>query len=33
VNNVTDEEPYKSERAYPVSPIGRYFYVGATFAL
>ncbi len=33
VNNLTDENPYKTERAYPVSPIGRYFYVGATFAL
>ncbi len=33
VNNLSDESPYRSERAYPVSPVGRYFYVGATFAL
>ncbi|MCR9258863.1 MAG: TonB-dependent receptor [Pseudomonadaceae bacterium] len=33
VNNVTDEEPFVSERAYPVSPIGRYFYMGVTVAL
>ena len=33
VNNLTDENPFKTERAYPVSPIGRYFYLGATFAL
>ena len=33
VNNLTDENPFKTERAYPVSPIGRYFYFGATFAL
>ena len=33
VNNVTDEKPFISERAYPVSPIGRYFYLGATYSL
>lgn len=33
INNLTDEEPYITERAYPVSPVGRYFYVGATFSL
>lgn len=33
VNNVTDEEPYSSERAYPVSPIGRYAYLGLTYRL
>lgn len=32
VNNLTDEEPFITERAYPVSPVGRYFYVGATYA-
>ncbi|MFK7912761.1 MAG: TonB-dependent receptor, partial [Pseudomonadales bacterium] len=33
VNNVTDEEPFVSERAYPVSPIGRYYYLGVTLSL
>lgn len=33
VNNVTDEEPYSSERAYPVSPLGRYAYLGVTYRL
>ena len=33
VNNVTDEEPFITERAYPVSPIGRYYYLGLTYAL
>ncbi len=33
VNNVTDENPYGSEIAYPVSPIGRYFYLGANYSL
>ncbi len=33
VNNVTDEEPFASERAYPVSPIGRYAYLGLTYKL
>ncbi len=33
VNNVTDEEPFITERAYPVSPIGRYYYLGVTVAL
>ncbi len=33
INNVTDEEPFITERAYPVSPIGRYYYVGVTVAL
>jgi outer membrane receptor protein involved in Fe transport len=33
VNNVTDEEPFISERAYPVSPIGRYYYLGFTMSL
>ncbi|MEM7099571.1 MAG: TonB-dependent receptor [Pseudomonadota bacterium] len=32
VNNVTDEEPFITERAYPVSPIGRYYYLGVTYA-
>lgn len=33
INNVTDEEPYSTERAYPVSPVGRYGYVGVTLQL
>ena len=33
VNNVTDEEPFISERAYPVSPIGRYYYLGFSMSL
>ena len=33
VNNLTDEEPYITERAYPVSPIGRYYYVGVSVSL
>ena len=31
INNVTDEEPYISERAYPVSPVGRYAYLGVSY--
>lgn len=31
VNNVTDEEPYSTERAYPVSPVGRYAYLGINY--
>ena len=33
INNVTDEEPYSSERAYPVSPLGRYGYLGLTYRM
>lgn len=33
VNNVTDEEPYSTERAYPVSPVGRYGYLGFTLQI
>ncbi|MFT4797710.1 MAG: outer membrane receptor protein involved in Fe transport [Candidatus Azotimanducaceae bacterium] len=33
LNNVTDEEPYSTERAYPVSPVGRYAYLGLTYRL
>ena len=28
VNNVGDEDPFRTEQAYPVSPIGRFFFVG-----
>ncbi|MEL6238494.1 MAG: hypothetical protein AAFQ90_07865, partial [Pseudomonadota bacterium] len=33
INNFTDEEPFVTERAYPVNPVGRYFFLGvrATF--
>ncbi len=30
INNLTDEEPYLSSSAYPVSGIGRSFFLGAT---
>ena len=33
VSNVGDEKPYASERAYPVSAIGRYAYLGLTYKL
>lgn len=29
VNNLTDEEPFANAAAYPVSPVGRFFFVGA----
>ena len=29
VNNITEEEPYVIQRAFPVSPRGRYFFFGA----
>jgi outer membrane receptor protein involved in Fe transport len=29
VNNVTNEEPYINRASYPVSPVGRFFFVGA----
>lgn len=29
VNNLTDEEPFINRNAYPVSPVGRFFFVGA----
>ncbi len=33
ITNVTDEEPYSTEYAYPVSPVGRYGYLGFTYQL
>ncbi len=33
VNNVTDEVPFVTEQAYPVSPLGRYFFLGARIDL
>ena len=29
VNNLTNEEPYINRSAYPVNPVGRFFFVGA----
>lgn len=29
INNLTNEKPFATERAYPVNPIGRYFFIGA----
>ncbi|HSG89467.1 MAG TPA: TonB-dependent receptor [Pseudomonadales bacterium] len=31
VNNLTDEKPYFTQNAWPVSPLGRYMFVGVTF--
>lgn len=31
VNNVTDEQPFATEYAYPVSPVGRAFYLGLNY--
>ncbi len=28
INNLTDENPFVTERAYPVNPVGRYYYIG-----
>ena len=33
VNNVSDEQPFRTQVAYPVSPRGRFFFVGATYKL
>ncbi len=33
IDNVTDENPFETEFAYPLSPIGRYFWAGFTVAL
>jgi len=30
VNNVADERPYKTEAAFPVSPVGRFFFLGVS---
>lgn len=32
VNNVTDEEPFFTQNAWPVSPLGRYFFVGLSYS-
>ncbi|MEL7199597.1 MAG: TonB-dependent receptor [Pseudomonadota bacterium] len=31
INNLFDRDPYVTEQAYPVSPVGRYFFLGATY--
>lgn len=31
INNVTDEQPFRTEYAYPVSPVGRAFYLGLNY--
>ncbi|MEO0590040.1 MAG: TonB-dependent receptor [Pseudomonadota bacterium] len=28
INNLTNEKPFATERAYPVNPVGRYFFLG-----
>ncbi len=33
VNNVTDVKPYVTERAYPVSPVGRFMFVGLKYTM
>ena len=33
VDNVTDKDPFSSERAYPVSPVGRYFWAGFNYKM
>ena len=33
VNNVTDEDPFRTQVAYPVSPRGRFFFIGATYKM
>ncbi len=33
VNNVTDEEPFLTETAWPVGPRGRYFFLGANYII
>jgi outer membrane cobalamin receptor len=33
ISNITDEKPYGTERAYPVSPVGRAYFVGINVTL
>lgn len=33
VNNLTDEEPYRTERSYPATAMGRYFFAGVNWRL
>jgi iron complex outermembrane receptor protein len=31
VNNVTDEEPYSTQLAWPVGPRGQFFFLGVRY--
>ncbi|MEQ9316940.1 MAG: TonB-dependent receptor, partial [Henriciella sp.] len=31
VNNITDEEPFATQTAWPVGPRGRFFFLGVTY--
>lgn len=33
VNNLTDEDPFRTQVAYPVNPRGRFFFIGATYSI
>ena len=33
VNNVFNEKPFVTEQAYPVSPVGTYFFLGARVSM
>jgi hypothetical protein len=33
VNNLSDVKPFITERAYPASPIGRSFFIGARWTM
>ncbi len=33
INNLTNEEPFITEQAFPVNPLGRYFFIGASYRL
>lgn len=33
INNVTDEDPFLTESAYPVGPHGRYFFLGVNYVM
>jgi outer membrane receptor protein involved in Fe transport len=32
VNNVTDEQPFRTEQVFPVNPRGRFFFLGVSYA-
>jgi hypothetical protein len=33
INNFTDQQPDRGQIAYPVSPMGRFFYLGLNMTL
>ena len=33
VNNLSDKDPFLTEAAFPVSPFGRYFFLGVNFSM